>query len=196
MTGVILAGGQNSRYPEKKAFIKINGETILSRNLRIFRRVFDQILISTNDPINYFNTKLPLIGDVSNISGPMTGILSSLLNAQTDQIFVIACDMPFVNEELIRYLISIKDISIYDAIVPLFNDIPQPLFSIYHKRLVPILEEHIKNGQLSLKKMLPIINCKYILEEVICSIDKDGSSFININTPNDFKNVIINNRNK
>lgn len=201
MTGVILAGGQNTRYPEKKAFIEIKGQTILSRTLKIFQAVFDQILISTNEPSDFFFTGLPLIGDVYNVHGPMTGILSCLLNAEGEQIFVTACDMPFINENLIRYITSIPNDydsqgDTQDAIVPLLQSIPQPLFALYHKRLIPILHRCIKDGTLSLKEMLRQINCTYIKEELIRSIDIEEKNFININTPTDFKNVIIKYYNK
>jgi molybdopterin-guanine dinucleotide biosynthesis protein A len=194
MTGVILAGGQNSRYPEKKAFIKISGETILSINLKILRRIFDTIVISANDPKDYFFTGLPLIGDVYNVRGPMTGILSCLLNTESDWIFTVACDMPFVSEALIRYLISKPDN--FDAIVPIFGSTVQPLFAIYHKRLIPILDKCIKNGTLSLKGMLNQINCEYISEDIIRSIDSDERCFININTPSDLKKVMAKYYNK
>jgi len=188
MTGVILAGGLNTRYPEKKAFIKISGEPIIHRNLKIFHEIFDQILISANDPSDYFFAKTPLIGDVYNVRGPMTGILSCLLNAKSDRIFVAACDMPFIEVELIRYIISKSDV--FDAVVPIFHSKPQPLFSLYHKRLIPTLDKCINDGHLSLKGMLKTIRCEYIDEEIIRKIDSEGRSFENINTPKDMENVM------
>ena len=93
-TGAILAGGENRRMPVLKSFIEINGEKIIERNLKIMQRLFKEILIITNQPEVYLYLGLPLFGDVYDVRGPMTGVLTSLLNSSNHWVFISACDMP------------------------------------------------------------------------------------------------------
>jgi len=103
MTGVILAGGENRRIPLLKGHIEINGQRIIDSNIRLLKNFFDKVVISTNLPESYFYCGVPMVGDIIRQRGPLTGILSVLLNTGED-IFVIGCDMPFIKPELIKYM--------------------------------------------------------------------------------------------
>ncbi|KWT92810.1 molybdenum cofactor guanylyltransferase [Candidatus Magnetominusculus xianensis] len=190
ISGVVLAGGENKRFPSLKAFIEIGGQTIIDRNLHLLAGFFDEIIISTNQPDIYFPKAEILIGDVLTEKGPATGILSCLLNCRNDRAFFVACDMPFVKEELIALITSYPED--YDAVVPLYLGRPQPLAALYHKRIVPMLEKSISNGVKSLAAILKTINVRYVEEELVQQADSAGLSFININTPEDL--LYIDNR--
>jgi molybdopterin-guanine dinucleotide biosynthesis protein A len=105
-TGVILAGGENTRMPVLKAFIKVNGKPIIEKNITLIQQLFEKTFIVTNQPSDYSNLGTPLLGDVHDIRGPMTGIFTSLLNSPTPWVFISACDMPFINKDLINYMHS------------------------------------------------------------------------------------------
>lgn len=186
-SGVVLAGGENKRFPSLKAFIEIDGEAIIDRTLRLMSTLFDEVIISTNQPDLYFPKCENLIGDVLvTEKGPATGILSCLLNIRNDRALFIACDMPFVKEELIALLVSFPPD--YDAVVPLHMGRPEPLVALYHKRIVPVLENAICNGVKSLAEILKKINVRYV--------EAEGRSFININTPEDLQNIDNRRQNK
>jgi molybdopterin-guanine dinucleotide biosynthesis protein A len=125
-TGVILAGGENRRMPVRKAFIEVEGEKIIDRNLRVLKRLFEEIIIVTNEPEHYAYSGAQLLGDIYDIRGPMTGLLTALFNGKNRWVFVSACDMPFISESLIRYMASKR--SKYDAVVPTMKGGPEPLF--------------------------------------------------------------------
>jgi molybdopterin-guanine dinucleotide biosynthesis protein A len=187
VSGVVLAGGENKRFPYLKAFIEIGGEAIIDRNLRMLARLFDEVLISTNQPDIYFPKCPLLIGDVLPEKGPATGILSCLLNTRHDRAFFMACDMPFANEQLIALIASYP--GDYDAVVPVHNGRPEPLMAVYHKRILPTLEKSIRDGVKSLTAILKIINTMYVGQDQLHSIDAEGRSFININTPEDLIHI-------
>ncbi len=107
MDALILAGGENKRIPFIKAFIKFNDERIIDLNIRLLKRIFDRIIISTNSPELYFYTGLPMIGDIIYHRGPMTGIFSVLSLPGISHLFVVACDMPFINAILIQYIVNL-----------------------------------------------------------------------------------------
>src|SRR3990167_1356507 len=204
-TGIILAGGENKRMPVLKAFIKINGEKIIERNLKIMRQLFKEIFIVTNQPELYLYLKTPLLGDVYDIRGPMTGIFTSLLNSSNNWVFISACDMPFINGELIKYMASKRDN--YDAVVPKSplrpllvkvmtrrgrrGDYIEPLFAFYSKQLMPSMEKAIFSNKTGIKDFLKDKKVKYISAEEIRDIDAKAMSFINLNTLKDMERVQV-----
>jgi molybdopterin-guanine dinucleotide biosynthesis protein A len=193
IAGIILAGGRNSRFPIQKGFIRIGGVTIIERNLGIMRSLFRDVMISTNVPESYFYLGAPLVGDVLPSCGPLTGIYSALLNSRDPAVFVIACDMPFVEAGVISLVCGkYKECSLkerFDAAIPVFGGRPQPLFGIYCKDALPALEKGIMNDKVALKLFLSEIRTLYIEEEEVRAIDLQGKSFVNINTVEDFKMI-------
>ncbi|KJU84893.1 molybdopterin-guanine dinucleotide biosynthesis protein MobA, partial [Candidatus Magnetobacterium bavaricum] len=132
---VVLAGGQNTRFPTLKGFIMVGGEAIIDRNISILRGCFGQCLISTNSPEVYFSRRARLIGDVTDTRGPATGILSSLLATGAEDVFVVACDMPLVKKGLVEFIA--RNQSGYDAVVAVYGGMVQPLPGIYNRRAIP-----------------------------------------------------------
>lgn len=189
MDALILAGGENKRLPMVKGFLEIDGKRIIESNIDLLKQIFDRVIISTNKPEQYFYLGLPLVGDTMMERGPMTGILSTLSMPEISEIFVTAYDMPFISGELIRSIIDQWNKK-WDAVIPVFDKRPQPLLGIYSKTIVQSMENSIKNGTRSLRKFLEGIHVLYINEEDVRKIDREGKSFVNINTPEDVENVI------
>ena len=192
ISGLILAGGENRRFPIPKGFIKINGSLVIERSLSLLKKVFDEVSISANKPEPYFYLGVPLIGDVLFSKGPMSGIYSGLANTSTDSIFTIACDMPFVKMEVISYICERhKDISDdIDATIPIYNGQPQPLLGIYRKTILSYIDDLILNEKTSMRHLLTEINTNFIKESDIMVIDQEGESFVNINTMEDYEKVV------
>ncbi len=198
-TGVILAGGENIRMPVLKAFIEVNGEKIIERNLNIMRQLFKETFIVTNQPELYFYLKTPLLSDVYNVRGPMTGVFTSLLNSSTKWVFISACDMPFIDKELINYMASKRDN--YDAVLPIppikcrngsrprgqRADFAEPLFAFYSKRLMISMKRALFTDKKGMKDFLMDKRVKYIRTEEIKKSDVKAMSFINLNTPEDIQ---------
>jgi molybdopterin-guanine dinucleotide biosynthesis protein A len=207
-TGVILAGGENKRMPVLKGFIEVEGRKIIERNLKTMKQLFQEVFIITNQPELYTYLGVPMFGDVYNIRGPMTGVLTALINSSSNWIFVSACDMPFINPDVIRFMArerynptciniinkgqksdldTISMAGIYDTVVPLVNNKAEPLFAFYAKKIMGSLEQFILAEKKSIKNYL--LNhdkrVKYITTEDIKHIDPDLRSFINLNNPED-----------
>ena len=189
MNALILAGGENKRLPMLKGFLEIDGKRIIESNINILERIFDKVIISTNTPEHYFYLGRPMVGDTMSDRGPMTGILSALNIPEISEIFVTACDMPFISDELIRSIVDQWDTK-WDAVIPVFEKKTQPLFGIYSKHIARNMEKSIKSGTRSLRKFLEGRQVLYISEQAVRNVDKEGKSFININTPEDAENVI------
>jgi molybdopterin-guanine dinucleotide biosynthesis protein A len=186
MKALILAGGENKRLPTIKGFLELNGRKIIEANIELLNEIFDSVIISTNTPERYFYLGVPMVGDVVNQRGPMTGILSALITLTETEIFVTACDMPFMKPELIRYIVG-RWTDKWEAIVPVFDGKSQPLLGIYAKKLVPKMEESIQTQNRGLREFLTTTEVLYIKEEEVREIDQKGRSFVNINTIQDYE---------
>ena len=184
-TGVILAGGENTRMPVSKAFIKVDGEKIIERNLRIMRGLFKEVFIVTNRPEQYIYPGAQLLGDVYDVRGPMTGIFTALLNSSNKWVFVSACDMPFINKEVISYAASMREG--HDAVVPGSGNAVEPLFAFYSKCLSSSMEQELLSGKRGMKDFLNKKKVKYIRITEIKGLDPEAKSFINLNTPDDIE---------
>ncbi len=188
VTGVVLAGGDSSRFPVDKGLISVGGERIIDRTLGLFREMFTEVIVSTNRPEHYFLTGARLIGDVFPAKGPMGGIFSALLNAAADRIFVAACDMPFLNPALISHLVRAAPRA--DVVVCSFGGSVHPLFGVYGRSVLGSLEDHLRKGLTGLRRFVADCGALVIGEEEVKKMDPEGASFVNINTVGDFNKFI------
>ncbi len=188
LTGVILAGGSNRRFPIPKGLLKIGNKRIIETLLEIYQEFFDEIIISTNSPELYFPYNVKLVGDVYPSMGPLVGIYSSLINASNDGIFVTPCDAPFVKRELIEYLIDLHREE--PVVICRYKGIIHPLIGIYTKKILENIEHAIITGRIRIVDLLNDVDCRIVQEKALIHIDPEGRSFVNINTPDDFKKHI------
>jgi len=186
VNALILAGGENRRLRIIKGFLELNGRRIIESNIELLKEIFECVVISTNTPEQYFYLGVSMVGDIMNYRGPMTGILSALIALNEPEIFVTACDMPFIKPGLIRYMIG-RWADRLEALIPIFDGKPQPLLGMYSKKLVPKMEKSIRTQKRSLGKFLNTIEVHYIKEEEVRKIDPEGRSFVNINTMQDYE---------
>ena len=186
MDALILAGGENKRIPLLKGFLETGAGRIVEVTIQRLRTVFSGIILSTNTPEYYYYLGLPMVGDIIQVRGPMTGIFSALSLPDVSEVFVTACDMPDINGILIKYIAG-RWTSEYDAAIPVFNNEPQPLFGVYAKSLVRRMEEALHHEKRSLRGFLRDCNVLYIQEADVRKIDPEGRSFVNINTMQDFE---------
>jgi molybdopterin-guanine dinucleotide biosynthesis protein A len=186
MDAVILAGGENKRMPVVKGFLELNNCKIIESSIGILKKIFQRVFISTNSPELYFYLGAPMVGDIIPFRGPMTGIFSVLNIPDVSAVFVTACDMPYINVILTEYMAG-KWNDAWDAVIPVYDNKPQPLPGIYSKRITGYMEESIKNGRRSLRYFLKDINVLYIDEREVKSMDAEGKTFVNINTMEDYK---------
>jgi molybdopterin-guanine dinucleotide biosynthesis protein A len=187
MTAAILSGGENSRFPRVKGFIRVGGRPIMEVNLELLRSIFACAVVSTNEPERYFGLGAPLIGDVVPRSGPLSGIYSVLFSTRAPEVFVSACDMPFLSGALIRHIVATRKRTAL-ATVPVYDGRPQPLLAVYSSALMGRMKRLLSEGRTSLIRMLADVSreVQYVEEPAVTQFDPEGRSFININTPEDY----------
>lgn len=189
MKAIILAGGENRRFQSHKALAEIKGKRIIEATVELLTKHFAAVSISTNTPELFFYLGLPLIGDIVEQRGPISGIYSSFISTGAPELFFMACDMPFIKPEVIA-LIK-KKFQGQDAVLLMHKGFPQPLLGIYSQRLVPQLAERIRQNKKAMWDLLQDITVQFIPEEEVLRVDPEGKSFVNINTVEEYRNLVI-----
>lgn len=184
-TGVILAGGKNSRFSGKnKALVRIGGKRILDRIYDVFTILFDKIILVTNDPVQYMEWDFDIVTDIFPIRSSLTGIHTGLFYITTPYAFFVACDIPFIRKELIEILLDGVEPGI-DIVIPETSKGVEPLCSVYSKRCFKPIEEQLEKKSLKIQRVFQKVRVKKIPEDILRTIDPDLVSLYNINTPDD-----------
>jgi molybdenum cofactor guanylyltransferase len=184
-TGVILAGGKNSRFSGKnKALVRIGGKRILDRIYEVFTILFDKIILVTNDPVQYMEWDFDIVTDIFPIRSSLTGIHTGLFYITTPYAFFVACDIPFIRKELIEILLDGVEPGI-DIVIPETSKGVEPLCSVYSKRCFKPIEEQLEKKSLKIQRVFQKVRVKKIPEDILRTIDPDLVSLYNINTPDD-----------
>jgi molybdenum cofactor guanylyltransferase len=183
ITGVVLAGGANSRFGGKTKSNEIIGdERIITSILKTIRPVFNEVIIVTNNPGEFSDiTGCVFTGDLFLRKGPLGGIHAAMKVSSGNAMFVVAGDMPFLNQELILLQAREFVADPADALIPIVKGYLEPLHSIYSNRLAGKLEDLLANGSdYKVRSFLNTLSVRYFQVP-----DKDGfvKSFTNINTP-------------
>lgn len=185
MTGIILAGGKSSRMGFNKAFIEVNGVSIIERTVNIFKGIFDEIIIITNTPLEYERFDVKIAADLIKDAGALGGIYTGIFHASSNNSFVAACDMPFLDKDTILKMLDISFDS--DAIVPFAGNRFHPLHAVYSKNCLKPMEEAIKKGDLRINNLLKKIRTKKV--EDIFIKEPAVLSLCNVNTTEDLNKI-------
>jgi molybdopterin-guanine dinucleotide biosynthesis protein A len=184
MTGIILAGGKNKRMGVEKAFLDVCGQRVIDRVYGSLKAITSNIIIVTNSPLLYQQLPARIVTDLIPHQGPLGGIFTGLFYTTSFPALVLACDLPFVTSEFLKFLLSYWNESL-DALIPKTPDGHQPLCAIYGKGAIPVLEVQLKRGDLRLYQALRRLKKQYLLPETIAQVDPEGRTFFNLNTPSD-----------
>jgi len=116
-------------------------------------------------------------------AGPLGGIHAGLSQANSYHALVVACDMPFLNERLLRHMIDVR--ADYDVVMPRPQGLTEPLHAIYSKRCLEPLEAVLKDGGRKIVDFLPGTQVLYMEDEEVRRYDPELLSFFNVNTQAD-----------
>ena len=188
MTGIILAGGHANRMGGiNKAFIEVGGERLIDRTLRVYRTLFQEIIISTNSPLEYLEFDTRIVTDIYRGKGPLGGIHAGLLHSTCGHAFVSACDMPYLSEEFIGHMI--EQTGDHDLVVPVTASGFESLHAIYSRKCLPIIESQIERNELKVSLLFGKFKTREIHGEEIRRFDPEGNLFANINRPTDLTQI-------
>jgi molybdopterin-guanine dinucleotide biosynthesis protein A len=169
-----------------KAFLEIDGTRLIDNILAVYQKIFSEIIIVTNDPLSYteFSETL-IVTDIYKEKGALGGIYTGLFYATYDYSFVVACDMPFLNEDFIIYLTG--QIGKHDIIVPELSEGFQPLHAIYSRNCLSHIKKLLIADKFKITGFYKEVRLLSIPEEKIKPFSKDERLFLNVNTRKDLE---------
>ncbi len=185
-TAVILAGGDSKRFGSPKALLKLGEKPIIEHIASRLKECFGEIIIVTNQPELFRHMKIRLIEDVikSCKKSSLRGLHAGLYYSSHKSNFIIACDMPFVNLDLIKYMHAYTEN--YHIVVPCVDNYLQPLYAFYSKECTDTIEAYLRSGKFKIADLYKEFDVKYIPKEIIFNFDPEEKVFFNINTHHDF----------
>ena len=186
-TGVILAGGLATRFSGKnKAFIQIGGQPILQYIVTVFQELFEEIILVTNDPLDYADWDLQIVTDHYKTRSSLTGLHTGLFYATRAGAFFSASDTPFIKRELIVTILESFDHRT-DVVIPQTQAGHEPLCAMYSKACLKPMEWCLNHDHFKIQNFFDRVRVKRLPESVLRQGDPDLVSFFNINTPEDLE---------
>lgn len=184
-TAIVLAGGANSRMGgADKAQLPVEGGCLIELVLAPLVELFEQVVVVSNGDRLYDYPGVELVHDRQSGQGPLMGLYSGLVSSGNDLNFVKACDMPFISEPLVRFMMAHS--GGFEVVVPLLGGFCEPLTAIYAKSAMPHIEKSLAENRRKMVSFYPYANVYRISENQVRSLDPQMRSFVNINTPTEF----------
>jgi molybdopterin-guanine dinucleotide biosynthesis protein A len=137
MLGVILCGGQSTRMGSDKGLLKLQAATWAQTAVDKIMALGLPVFLSVNeDQYNSYATvfsaaQLILDNERITLKGPLKGLLSAHLQHPGDDLFVLACDMPLMETEVLQQLSVYAQQHPAEAWVFSNEGLPEPLCGIY-----------------------------------------------------------------
>ncbi|MBU5438797.1 molybdenum cofactor guanylyltransferase [Tissierella sp. MSJ-40] len=184
-TAIILAGGKSSRMGFDKQFIEIHEKRLMDILIHELEKEFDEIIIVTNKLQCYLDVTHKVAKDILKEKGPLGGIHVGLKEASSKYSFVVACDMPNINIEYVKYMKKqIENMNIDGCVTKCGNWI-EPFSSFYSKDIVNNIEKHLLSNKRSIYSLLEKLNIFYIEEKEARKFSPNWDMFLNLNTKED-----------
>ena len=192
VSGIVLAGGMSRRLGRNKAVERIGRMPLLSRVIDRLSQVTDQTVVVVADaeqaselPIPHSATIAP---DVYPGAGSLGGIFTGLSAAAEEWGIVVACDMPFLNLDLLRHMLALRDG--YDAVVPVIDGRPEPTHAAYSTACLPHIERRLQANDLKITRFFDQVRVNYLSQSEVEERDPERLSFFNVNTQEDLDRAL------
>jgi molybdopterin-guanine dinucleotide biosynthesis protein A len=176
----ILAGGASSRMGRDKARLDFRGQPLILRQIDLLRPLFQEVLIAAKGSGCFAARSVP---DLLPEPSALTGVHALIAGASTSRVFVVACDMPFLNPALIRDLLGRAG----DVVLPVTSRGPEPLHAVYSKTCLPAIEAAAAAGDWKMTGFHKDVRVTRVDVDENAWLVEGRSPFANANTPDEWR---------
>lgn len=191
LTIAVQAGGQSRRMGQDKGLMPFLGQTMIERVIGRIAPIADEVLVTTNNPDDYRFLGVPLYPDLIPDRGALGGLYTALAAATQPVVAVIACDMPFIDVELLG---AERDRLINtgaDIVIPHTGQGLEPFHALYRRETcLPHIETAIQQSKWRVDSWFGYVNLETLTLEEIKLYDPQLLSFQNVNTPEELQEAI------
>ena len=191
MTAIVLAGGTSRRLGRYKALEILGGQSLIERVIDRLSWLDTEIIVVTAREDQAFppDLKVKMVSDVYPGGGALVGIYSGLQAASNFYSLVVACDMPFLNVALLRYLMGLS--SGFEAVIPKLEGNLEPLHAVYSKDCLGPIEDMLGDDRLKVTGLPGRLKARYVENEEVERFDPEHLSFFNINSESDLQQAKV-----
>lgn len=184
---VIQAGGASRRMGQDKALLPFLGQPLITRVIQRLTGLADEVIINTNQQEAYRFLDLPVEPDVIPGRGALGGLYSALAIAGHPVVAVVACDMPFVNPDLLAAQKWILEEKGYDAVIPVTEQGTEPFHAVYRREnCLPAIKAALDAGSWRVNSWFDHAEVYFLSQGEASKYDPLHLAFRNVNTPEDF----------
>jgi molybdopterin-guanine dinucleotide biosynthesis protein A len=190
--GIVLCGGQSKRMGRPKAWLPFGPELMLQRVVRILQEVVAPLVVvaAPEQEVPALPSDVTVVRDDERGRGPLQGLAAGLsaLRDRADAAYLSACDVPFLQPNLVRRLIDLLG---SDSIcVPRVDDYHHPLAAVYRVEVVDAVERLLAAGRLRPVFLFEEVPTRIVAAEELVDVDPTLQSFRNLNTPEDYETAL------
>ena len=192
VSGIVLAGGMSRRLGRNKVVEPIGGEALINRVIGRLSQVVERTVVVVNDQERASLLSLPssakAVIDIYPDKGSLGGIFTGLSAIESEWGIVVAGDMPFLNVELLGYMLSVREG--FDAVVPQLDGRPEPTHAVYSISCLPHIESRVLADDLKIAGFFDDVRVNVVAEEQVEKRDPERLSFFNVNTQRDLDRAL------
>jgi len=187
VTAIVLAGGRSRRLGRDKAIELFGDKPLIQHVIDSVSQVDDDIVVvaAPKSQLPRLDPHVRIVHDCYSLGSALVGILTGLKASRSQYSLAVACDMPFLNIDLIRYLMSVS--RGFDAVIPRIGKMIEPLHAVYSRNCIDAIQAQIESGNLKISAVLDKANVRYVERDEIERYDPQHLSFMNINSEEDLK---------
>jgi molybdopterin-guanine dinucleotide biosynthesis protein A len=175
-----------------KGLLPFQEGTLIQRVLERVTPIADEVLVTTNNPESYGFLKLLLYPDIYPGRGALGGLYTAINAAAHPLVAAVACDMPFVNADLLNHQRELLISTQSDVVIPQTGEGLEPFHSIYRRSTcLPAIEAALEDDKWRVDAWFNRVKIQQIKPEEIKIYDPDMLSFFNINTPDDLQTALM-----
>lgn len=186
VSGVLIAGGKSRRMGQDKRFLRVGGKSVFDRTLSLLMSTFAETIVVLAEPIESLDVRgCRVVYDAIPNAGSLGGLYTGLTAASHSRIFAVACDLPFLNVEVIRLMVSFDRTA--DVVVAEFAGQFQPMHAVYSQHCAEFLKGMAERRDLKIQKLFRSEDLRIAVlgANEFALIGSGLRSFHNINTPED-----------
>jgi molybdopterin-guanine dinucleotide biosynthesis protein A len=189
--GVVLAGGRSQRMGQEKALLPLLGEPLVARAVRRLRVALPAVVVIGPHELAPYLPGVRLLPDREAGLGPLGGLATALAERLARRVFLVACDMPFVEPRLVEAMLeTARREPSAQAIALRSTRGWEPLHTLYDTACAPVVSAQLARGERSLHRLLDQMATYAMPPDRVGVLDPSGRSTWNVNTPADWERAV------